>query len=541
LKTLLLKMKNPPLVDLIISPVRIYDPIDGFLPHNAVAICGNRIVALGSEEDLLALKQKDTQVLEAANRILMPSLTDSHTHFLEYVRRKQQVDLEECRSLSEALKVINEKVKRTPEGEWVTGGGWNRNLWGENDYPTRHHLDRISTRHFIALDSKDWHTTWVNTPVLNLAGIPLDKLYPNARHQAIDPVSGEFTGILEEEARMVIFDLIPKYRYDQLWESYQTTLREFYQLGFSGIHTVEMPNDFSIFQEAYHRGEIGLRTFWYLPVKHTGAAREIGLNQGFGNDFLQIVGVKIFVDGSFGSQTAELFENYSGLNHAGVEVVTLEQLDHFVHQAVDAGLSCAIHSIGDKAIHKCLQVLAKFDQESREKNLHHRIEHAQLIQPEDLPLFVKHKVIASVQPLHLAADIPIIRKYLDDRAQLTYSFKSLQESGAMLIFGSDTPIESFNPWHAIYTAMERKYLMDPSQPAFFPEQKLDLVTCLAAYTCNPARVVNMENKIGRIRTGMLADLFIPDRDIFSISSEELKDTKSLLTVVDGKIVHQTMD
>ncbi len=534
-------MKTPLLVDLIISQIRIYDPVDGFLLHSAIAICGNRIVALGSGDDLLALKQTNTRVIEADNQILMPSFTDSHTHFLEYVRRKQQVDLENCDSLSAALNVIQEKVNRTPEGEWVTGGGWNRNLWAESDYPTRHQLDRISTRHFIALDSKDWHTTWVNTPVLNLAAIPLDKPYPKARHHAIDPVSGEFTGILEENARMIVFDLIPKYRYDQLRVSYQTTLREFYQLGFSGIHTVEMPNDFSIFQEAYHRGEIGLRTFWYLPVKHTGAVKEIGLSQGFGNDFLQIVGVKIFVDGAFGSQSAELYENYSGLNHAGVEVLTLEQLDHFVHQAVDAGLSCAIHAIGDKAIHKCLQVLAKYDQESKEKDLQHRIEHAQLIQPDDLRLFSEHNIIASVQPLHLAADIPIIRKYLDDRAHLTYPFKSLREVGALLIFGSDTPIESFNPWHAIYTAMERKYMMDPSQPAFFPEQRLDLTTCLAAYTCNPARVVGMENKIGRIRPGMLADLFIPDRNIFNISPEELKETKSLLTVIDGKIVHRLID
>ena len=534
-------MKITPIIDLIISRVRIYDPVTGFLPYSSLMICGNRIVAIGSEQDILPFKQKNTKLIEADNRILMPTFTDSHTHFLEYVRRKQQINLENCHSLSEVLQIIKEKVNKTPEGEWITGSGWNRNLWGENDYPTRHHLDRISTRHFIALDSKDWHTTWVNTPVLNLAGIPLDKPYPNARHQAIDPVTGEFTGILEENARLVVSDLIPRYRYDQLRESYQATLQEFYQLGFSSIHTVELPNDFSIFQEAYHRREIGLRTFWYLPAKHTGAAQEIGLSQCFGNDFLQIVGVKIFVDGAFGSQTAELFENYSGLNHAGIEVMSMEQLNHFVLQAVDTGLSCAIHAIGDKAIHKCLLVLARYNQESRKKGLHHRIEHAQLIQLEDLPLFAKHNIIASVQPLHLAADIPIIRKYLDNRAKLTYPFNSLKEAGAMLIFGSDTPIESFNPWHAIYTAMERKYLMDPSRPTFFPEQKLDLVTCLGAYTCNPAWVVGMDSETGRIQPGMLADFFIPDRDIFKISSEELKETKSLLTVVDGKIVHRLLD
>ena len=166
-------MKIPPIIDLIISRVRIYDPVTGFLPYSSLMICGNRIVAIGSEQDILPFKQKNTKLIEADNRILMPTFTDSHTHFLEYVRRKQQINLENCHSLSEVLQIIKEKVNKTPEGEWITGSGWNRNLWGENDYPTRHHLDRISTRHFIALDSKDWHTTWVNTPVLNLAGIPM--------------------------------------------------------------------------------------------------------------------------------------------------------------------------------------------------------------------------------------------------------------------------------------------------------------------------------------------------------------------------------
>jgi hypothetical protein len=211
-----------------------------------------------------------------------------------------------------------------------------------------------------------------------------------------------------------------------------------------------------------------------------------------------------------------------------------------VAAAVSSRLSCAIHAIGDRAVQKTLKVLGQFQQQSRSAGLRHRIEHAQLIQPQDILLFGKYKVYASVQPIHLAHDIPVIQKYLSRRAHLTYPFGSLNKHGATLLFGSDIPVEDFNPWRGIYTAMERKYLFRPDEPPFFPEQKLDLLNCLQAYTSNPAAAVGMDNRLGRIHPGMLADFFLCNHNIFYIPAWQLPDTHAVLTVIRGKIVHQEM-
>ncbi|MBN2365517.1 MAG: amidohydrolase [Calditrichaeota bacterium] len=529
-------MKNT-LIDLIVHNALIYDPIEGHLSENALAVSKNRVFMLGKDSTVLLLKQPGTRVINAGGRLLLPAFMDCHTHFIGYVRRQQEVRLEDCRSLSETLKRIRKKVEQTPEGEWITGGGWNQNIWEKGDYPHRKHLDEISTRHYIALDSKDWHTCWVNSPVLKMAGYSVDKPYDGAGHLAIDPVTGDFTGVLEENNRLIVYDLMPDWTYERIRYHFLQATADFYRYGFSSIHTVESGNEFRIFQQARRLEELGLRTFWYMPVKLVDDALNISLEQDLGDDCLKVSGVKIFVDGSFGSQTAELFENYDNSNHSGVESMTESELNLCVQKAVQARLSCAIHAIGDRAVSKTLHVLEKFSPQSINLGLRHRIEHVQLIQSDDLPLFRAYQIYASVQPIHLADDIPVIRKHLSSRAHLTYPFGSLKRKGARLIFGSDTPIEDFNPWKAIYSAMERKYQLQEKEETFFPGECLDLETCLKAHTMRAAESVGMGKKLGRIQPGWLADFFLASMNPFKIQSTEIKNIESVFTVANGKIVY----
>ncbi|UCF64748.1 MAG: amidohydrolase, partial [bacterium] len=512
-------------IDLVIVNARLYDPIEGALPQTALAISNSRIYATGSNREIKAIREPDTNWIDARGYWLLPAFTDSHTHFLGYVRRQSEVSLESCRSLPEALQVLKDKVEKTPPGEWICGGGWNHNQWPDSERPTRHHLDEISEQHFIALDSKDWHTCWVNTPVLKLADISLEKPYPGATQLALHPKTGKFTGILEENARLTVLNLIPKWDYPRLRKVYLQTVQNFHRLGFSGIHSVETLDEYRLYQEARHRNELNLRIFWYMPHDLLPDAEKFVSDQDPDDDYLRIAGVKIFVDGAFGSQTAELLENYDGLSHAGVEALDEESLDRIVTRSIAARLSCAVHAIGDRAIRKTLRIFGRNLNASQQNNLRHRIEHAQLIQPDDLPLFSRYRIYPSVQPLHLAYDIPVIRKYLSKRAQFTYPFASLQKNGAKLIFGSDIPIEDFNPWHAIYTAMERRHRLEPEQEIFYPEEKLDLFTCLQAYTVNAAEAVGMERIYGQIKPGQRADFFLADRDIFEVEAENLKDTR----------------
>jgi predicted amidohydrolase YtcJ len=532
--------KIDPPVSLIIINARIYDPLKGILPATAVAVSRNRITLLGKDDQLLDLRQQNTQVINAEKSILIPSFSDSHIHFIGYVKRQQEIRLNNCHSLTEVLDLIRQRVEMTPEGEWITGGGWNRNLWKEDDYPHYQLLDDISTRHYIALDSKDWHTTWVNTPVLQMAGIPLDRPYPNAMHIAVHPKTRRFTGLLEENIRLKVYNLIPKVTYKAIRKGFQQTVNEFYRLGISAIHSVETLDEFSIYQEAKSLGELGLRTFWYYPIQQMPVVKDLLNEQGLGDHFLRITGTKMFVDGSFGSQTAELLENYQGLDHAGVGVMSEEELDENIRLSVTAGFSCAVHAIGDQAVQKTLGIYGKYADQTRKLGLRHRIEHAQLIHPNDLCLFKRYRVFPSVQPIHLASDISLINRYLGDRARFAYPYNSLKRAGAELLFGSDAPVESFNPWCAIYEALERKLNLDPTEPTFYPDEKLDLRTCLKAYTYNPMKVVELGTKFGRIEEGMSADFFLIDKDIFQADVEELPNVKSKLTVVAGKVVFQAV-
>jgi len=530
-------MKSQLPIDLIFFNAKLYDPVEGFIPQTALAILNGKIYAIGSDQDIQSLKRPKTTVIDAKGHWLLPAFTDAHTHFVGYVRRQSEVNLETCRTLKEALRLIKNKVEQTPVGEWICGGGWNHNLWPDADRPTRHQLDEISEQHFIALDSKDWHSCWVNTPVLKRANIALDRPYSGATQLALHPRTGRFTGVLEENARLIVFDLIPRWNYIRLRENFLKTVQNYYRLGFSAIHSMETLAEYQIFREARDKSELGLRVFWYMPDALLSDAEKFRAQQQPADIWLNLAGVKIFVDGAFGSQTAELLDNYDGLSHAGVETLDEDSLNQIVSQCVDARLPCAVHAIGDRAIRKTLRVLAKNIDASQRHVLRHRIEHAQLIQPDDLALFSKYQIYASVQPLHLAHDIPIIHKYLSTRAHYTYPFASLHKSGTKLIFGSDIPIEDFNPWHAIYSAMERRYRLEPTQASFHSEQRLDLNTCLQAYTVNAAAVVGMDTQYGRVQPGRLADLFLADREIFGIEAESLKNTQSLLTLVDGRIVY----
>jgi predicted amidohydrolase YtcJ len=532
-------MNSPfPAIDLIIHNARIFDPLEGFIQPTALATGGGRILALGSDQEILSLQTASSQIINAEGNLLLPAFTDSHTHYWKYVQRQLEVNLESCHSLQETLNRIRKKVQESPEGSWITGGGWDYNLWPAGEFPHRLQLDDISTRHFIALDSKDWHTCWVNTPVLKRVGIALDKPYPGAKQLALHPVTGEFTGLLEEQVRLAVFDLLPSWDYTRLQSTYPEILKQFYRFGITAVHSLETPEEFRISQEARIQNQLGMRIFWYLPGQLLDHAKALAIGEGIGDDFLRICGVKMFVDGAFGSQSAELLENYDQLGHAGIEVMTESELSEAVAAAVASRLSCAIHAIGDRAVQKTLKVLGQFHMQSKQFGLRHRIEHAQLIQPQDIPLFEKYQVYASVQPIHLAHDIPVIRKYLSSRAQLTYPFGNMKKHGATLLFGSDIPVEDFNPWLTIYTAIERKYLFRSEEPSFFPEQKLDLLSCLQAYTVNPAGAVGMSHRLGRIRQGMLADFFLCNQNIFDIPTEQIKETRSILTVIAGEEVYQ---
>ena len=530
-------MKINPDPQLVIYNCKIYNQS---AKETALVISDDKIVSMGADTEILSLADTQTRKVNGQGQWVLPALIDSHAHVVGYATRKLQIDLSDCESINEALRKVKIEVESSPKEFWITGGGWDKNRWGLTDFPNKHQLDEISTQHFIALDSKDWHSLWVNSPVIEKCGIN-NSSESIKGGEIVRDVNGVPTGIFQENARSLIFGNMPPPPLEKLKPALLKTFSEFHRFGITAAHSMETPVDFSTYQELYFENNLGLRIFWYLPVKFLSNAEELKVQSGFGNSFLKICGVKLFADGALGSQSAEMLENYQGLNHAGIGVLSQDELHELVGRCVFQKLPCAIHAIGDKANRKVLNTFGEFYSESQTAGLRHRIEHAQLLSADDISKFQKYNITASVQPIHLAADIQMVEKYWGERGRFAYPFASIAGSGARLIFGSDTPIESFDPWKGIYTALQRKYLVDPKENSFYPEERIATNQAIQAYTSDSAWAVGEENNLGSIEIGKQADLIMIDQDIFSEPSEVILETKVLLTIVAGKVVHQIVN
>ena len=526
--------------DIIFYNANLYRPAKP--EATALAVHNGYILALGSDDDVLPLAGPDTRKIDCRGRLLLPGLTDSHVHMSTYAARKLQVSLDDCHTLDAALARIRESVAKWPPGTWVFGGGWDKNRWAIDGFPTKHHLDDISNQHFIALQSKDWHSLWVNTLTLQACGISDLSMNPDGGVIYRMPDTREPSGILQENACKMVLQNIPPMTHEALEPPLMETFAEYHRFGVTAVHSVETPYDFACYSRLFNERRLGLRVFWYFPDQYLEGAEAQQFSVPAGNHFLKICGVKMFSDGALGSQTADMLAPYDGLDHSGVEAMSTEELEHKIRLAIEQKWSCAIHAIGDRANRRVLSVFEQFASASHALDLRHRIEHAQLLSPEDIDRFAANRITASVQPIHLAGDIPTIRRYWQgERERYAYAFNSLIKSGARLIYGSDTPIESFDPWRAIYTALQRKEGCRPEETSFYPEEKVTLEQSLDAYTSESAWVVKEENLLGKLEAGYCADLCLLDRDLTEEADDALLDVQVDYTVSDGKIVYQRVD
>lgn len=534
-------MKSHPSVSpLILYNCKVYDPSSPrFYRHTALAAAGDRIAAAGKDAEILELAKPGAQTIDGRGCWLLPGLTDAHSHLGGYAERKLSIDLSDCATLSEALAKIRAKAA-APPGSWISGGGWDKNLWGLEGFPDKKLLDGVSTHHFIALQSKDWHSLWVNSSALQSCGIDETTEEPAGGRIHRYPGSREPLGVLQEKACEKVLRAIPPPSFEQLLPALKETFAEHHRLGITGIHSMETLADFARYQALYRRGELELRIAWYFPARYLEEEGIEEISPEAGNRFLKICGVKLFADGALGSQTADMLENYQGLNHTGVEVLSAEELLYKIRRGVEQKLSCAVHAIGDRANRKVLHAFGAVQAASHALGLRHRVEHAQLLHPDDIPLFSRFRVAASVQPIHLAADIPLIERYWGTRGRYAYAFGSLLKSGARLVFGSDAPIESFDPWKGMYSAAARKYRCNPAEAPYYPEEQIPITEAVAAYTANSAYMIGEEAHLGALAEGKLADLVLIDRDVFNEPAEALLQTKVLLTALGGKVVHQAM-
>jgi len=480
------------------------------------------IISVGKLEEIAFLVKKEDRKIDLKGRLVLPGFTDCHTHFTEYAinkYNKYRMEIDDNNSFHEVLERVRKKSSEIPSGEWITGWGWNKNKWPSGENPHKDYLDKCTERNPVALDSKDGHSLWCNTLALKIAGIE------------------HITGILYENEIGSVKKAIKKPSEEQYRESVKEAIKEAHRAGLTGIHICEGSFEFNVYQELYRDGLLPFRVTWHFPMDLLDNMIALRIASGFGSDYLKIGCVKIFTDGSLGSRTASMFEPYEGMSHCGTQIMTEEELVNIINKANTNGISCAVHAIGDRANHILLNA---FEQSIKQihctgHHIRNRIEHAQLLKPEDICRFAENNIIASVQPVHIINDIPLAEKYWGNRSRYAYPFSSLLKKNTRLIFGSDVPVEKFNPFSNIYAATDRKYLNRREEKSWYREECINVKDAVDAYTSAPAMASGDEKK-GSLSPGNVADLIVLDRDIFTC--EDILSTSVDMTVVAGNIVYE---
>jgi hypothetical protein len=501
----------------------------------AVAAHGNTIIACGSSKDLKSDFPRYEEIDLAGKRVL-PAFTDAHTHFLSYCHKQDQIDLNGINSLEECLVIIQKKIAQTPAGQWIKGSGWNQNLWNPVKYPSRFDLDKLSAKHPICLEARDAHTSWVNSQALKMAGINSSTNF-NVTGQILKDVNGDPTGIIKEEARRLVWNVMGEESVEERITALKKGMSLAHQNGLCGVHCMEAIKDFEAYQLMHNRGELKVRVNFYLPIRYLDHVIGIGMKSGLGDEWIRFGGMKIFLDGTLGSQTAHMiepFENGTPDNY-GMEIIDQDAVNDLVLKAAQNDIACAIHAIGDMANRKALNAFERQKNILPEKNLRQRIEHCQLLHPDDIPRFGKLNIIASMQAIQIPEDIDAANKLWGARSRYAYPFRSLVNSLASLALGSDMPIETCNVFEGIYAAMRRTKRNDKS--SWYPEETLTLKEIIRAYTAGPAIASGEEKIKGLISPGKLADFMVLSDDIFNCATDDIPKLKVESMIIGGDMVY----
>lgn len=519
----------------LIFNARIYPQVEQ-LVVNSMAIKKNRILAIGNnlehEPEFKSFKK-----INLKGKTLIPGLVDAHTHFHYFAHSFGRVQLDGIDSLDKCLNKIKSFASHLGRNEWLLGNGYSPDQFKKRIEPDRYMLDKISGNRPAFIFSKDQHSAWVNSLALKLAGI--DKNTPDPQGSRIERFEdGSPSGILREgPAIKLIHDLIPEPPQKSVAKYYDKALEHAYQKGVTGVHSVDSsPSAFEWFSKMNEKNRLGLRINFYFQSAEIPRLKKNKIRYGMGDDFLRIAGIKIFSDGSLGSQTALCFSKYKGSkDNYGIEVKSVKQMLSEVTSAAELGLPAAIHAIGDKAVSNVLDV---FERAPKLKNgARHRIEHLQLCRKKDIERLKRLNVVASMQPSHCPSDIKMVRKYWGKRSADAYIFRTLIDRGVDLAFGSDVPIEPLDPIAGIAAAVRRA--KPNSRDILHPEQKITAAEALYRFTVGPAIAVGQEHCRGRLLPGFPADFVVLSDDITKVPANKIYDVQVLATILDGELKYST--
>jgi predicted amidohydrolase YtcJ len=528
-------VKTPSQPDTILQSGNIRTLDDTNPKANSLAIERDRIIAVGTDDEILSMAGPGTEIVDLNGRTVLPGLIDAHFHLETYARKSKQVDCE-VQSMRDCLEHVRAQIEGTPPGAWVLGHGWNQNEWG--GFGTASDLDRVAPYNPVYLTAKSLHAGWANSAALRLADISPSTPDPPGGYLQRDE-KGSPTGILFEDAMQLIVDVIPQPSLQSIAESIALAQESLWQFGITCVHDFDSQRCLDAVKILRQNGRLGLRIHKNIPIDYLESAIHLGLHTGFGDEWIRIGNVKVFMDGALGPRTAAMLEPYESEPHnTGILLLDEDELVEIARQAMDGGFAMAIHAIGDRANHLALRALAAIRRHEMGigiQPLRHRIEHLQLLHPDDLAQPAQLGIIASMQPIHATSDMDMAIHYWGARVHTAYAWQSQLRSGAILAFGSDAPVEPPNPFLGLHAATTRRRLDGrPGTKGWVPNERLSLQEALVAYTHGPAYASGMEAVLGRLAPNYLADLIVVEVDPFLCEPDKLAELAPVGTMLGGQ-------
>ena len=515
--------------DLLIVHGRLWSDGASMRGIDALAISGDRILALGRSDELESLAGPSTRRIDARGGTVTPGITDAHIHLVAWARALREVRLEDLdpRDVVAAVGARVASGARAP----VIGRGWADAGW---DTPPDHRaLDAVAPTTPVILHSRDYHALWVNQAAMSAAGVRRDTPDPPGGRIERLP-SGEPSGVFRENAVRLFDRQVPAPSVAEDLASVQEAASRLLAMGVTAVHDFEGDAEAEV-MEAMARGEgPRLRVLMHLHRSALERALSERIASREGDDRFAWGALKLFADGTLGSRTAHLFEPYEGTEEFGFPLIPADELKGIVGRAVRNGLSVAVHAIGDRAAHATLDAFEACGTALGRLRLQARMEHAQLVAEEDRPRFARLGVAASMQPIHCTADRRMVVRHWGARARRAYPWRTLLDDGALLAFGSDAPVESPSPALGIHAAVTRESPERPGDP-FVPMQRIALDEALTAYTSGPAKLAGVWPRRGRLAPEALADVVVWSVDLHRIPAAELHRAAPAFTLLDGVV------
>ncbi|MDZ4699937.1 MAG: amidohydrolase [Rhodothermales bacterium] len=546
-----------PAADLVLTNGRIVS-VDSLVPEaRALAVRGDRIVALGTEEEIASYIGDSTQVIDLAGRLAIPGLIEGHGHFLGIGEAKMILDLTKARTWQEMVDMVAEAVQQAEPGAWILGRGWHQEKWDEtpagsaDGVPTHHTMSAASPENPVYLTHASGHASFANALALELGRVSPETPDP-AGGEIVHDAQGEPTGLLRETAQGLVGRALESYLAQRSPEQIEADLRKQVELagaaalmaGITSFHDAGSSfEEIDFLKRMADEGALPVRLYVMLrgeSPEELDARMDAYFLPDYGNHFLNVRSIKLAIDGALGPHGAWLLEPYEDMpSSAGLNLESIEALEAAALVAIAHNYQVNIHAIGDRANREVLDIYERlFAAHPDKTDLRWRIEHAQHLHPDDIPRMADLGVIAAMQGVHATSDGPWVPKRLGEQRSRegAYVWQSLWDAGVVVGNGTDAPVEDVSALASYYATVSRR-LNDGS--VFYPEQRLTREQALASYTINNAYAAFEETIKGTLTPGKLADITVLSRDILSIPEEEIPATEVVMTIIGGRVAYRT--